>query len=69
MNGMLAEEKHDPEIATRIAQYELAFRMQTSVPELTDFSKEPKAILDLYGVKEPGDGSFSSNCLTSGPIM
>lgn len=63
MNGMLAAEKHDPEITTRIAQYELAFRMQTSVPELTDFSKEPKSILDLYGVKEPGDGSFASNCL------
>jgi uncharacterized protein (DUF1501 family) len=37
--------------------------MQTSVPELTDMKKEPKAILDLYGVKEPGDGSFASNCL------
>ena len=63
MNGMLAEEKHDPEIATRIAQYELAFRMQTSVPDLTDFSKEPKTILEQYGIKEPGDGSFASNCL------
>ena len=37
--------------------------MQTSVPELTDFKKEPQRILDLYGVKEPGDGSFASNCL------
>ncbi|MFT3879021.1 MAG: DUF1501 domain-containing protein [Gemmatales bacterium] len=63
MNGILAEEKHDPEIATRIAQYELAFRMQTSVPDLTDFSKEPKPILEQYGIKEPGDGSFASNCL------
>ncbi len=52
----------DPEIATRIAQYEMAFRMQTSVPELMDISKEPKAVLDLYGAK-PGDGSFASNCL------
>jgi len=60
---MLAEERLDPEIQTRISQYELAFRMQTSVPELTDFSKESKAMLDLYGLKEPGDGSFASNCL------
>lgn len=52
----------DPEIATRIAQYELAFRMQTSVPELMDLSGEPKHVLDLYGA-EPGDGSFGSNCL------
>lgn len=63
LNGVLAEDRIDPEIQTRIAQYELAFRMQTSVPELTDMSAEPKAMLDLYGVKEPGDGSFASNCL------
>jgi hypothetical protein len=63
LNGILAEDRVDPEIATRIAQYELAFKMQSSVPELSDFSKEPKEMLDLYGVKEPGDGSFASNCL------
>jgi hypothetical protein len=63
LNGMLAAEQHDPEIATRIAQYELAFRMQASVPELTDFGNETQETLDLYGVKEPGDGSFASNCL------
>ncbi len=63
MNGFLAEEQNDPEIATRIAQYELAFKMQSSVPELTDFSKEPKAMLDLYGIERAGDGSFASNCL------
>ncbi len=53
----------DPETLTRIAQYEMAFRMQTSVPELTDFSNESKATLDLYGprVKEPG--SFAASCL------
>ena len=60
---MLAERQHDPEIATRIAQYEMAFRMQSSVPDLTDFSGETQETLDLYGVKEPGDGSFASNCL------
>jgi hypothetical protein len=52
----------DPEIATRIAQYELAFKMQTSTPELMDLSSEPQHILDLYGTKG-GDGSFASNCL------
>src|SRR6266571_333181 len=63
LNGMLDEERIDPEIQTRISQYELAFRMQTSVPELTNFSSEPQHILDLYGVKHPGDGTFASNCL------
>ncbi len=63
LNGMLAEERIDPEIQTRIRQYELAFRMQTSVPELIDFSGEPKKILKMYGVEKPGDGSFASNCL------
>jgi len=52
----------DPEIATRIAQYELAFKMQASVPDLVDFAGEPKSILDLYGTKG-GDGTFASNCL------
>jgi uncharacterized protein (DUF1501 family) len=52
----------DPEIATRIAQYEMAFQMQASVPELMDTSKEPQSVMDLYGCK-PGDGSFASNCL------
>src|SRR5438105_3542575 len=52
----------DPEISTRIAQYEMAFQMQASVPELMDTGKEPQHILDLYGGK-PGDGSFASNCL------
>lgn len=53
----------DPETLTRIAQYEMAFRLQTSVPELTDFSKESQSTLDLYGprVKEPG--SFAASCL------
>ena len=63
LNGMLEEDHIDPEIQTRISQYELAFRMQSSVPDLTDFSKESKATLEMYGLKEPGDGSFASNCL------
>jgi hypothetical protein len=52
----------DPEILTRIAQYEMAFRMQSSVPELVDMSKEPAHVLEAYGAK-PGDGSYASNCL------
>jgi hypothetical protein len=52
----------DPAIATHIDNYELAFRMQTSVPELMDISKEPREILDLYGA-EPGKASYANNCL------
>jgi hypothetical protein len=52
----------DPEILTRVSQYEMAFKMQTSVPELVDMSKEPQRVLDAYGAK-PGDGSYASNCL------
>jgi hypothetical protein len=52
----------DPEIATRISQYEMAFRMQTSVPALMDLKDETKETLDLYGTKG-GDGSFAANCL------
>lgn len=63
LNGMLDTDRYDPEIETRISQYEMAFRMQSSVPELTDMSGEPQHILDMYGVKEAGDGSFASNCL------
>jgi hypothetical protein len=63
LNGTLREERMDPEIDTRIAQYEMAFRMQSSVPELSDMKGEPQHILDMYGVKQPGDGSFASNCL------
>jgi hypothetical protein len=53
---------HDPELEARIAAYETAFRMQTSVPELVDMSGEPQHVLDMYGAT-PGDGSFASNCL------
>jgi hypothetical protein len=52
----------DPAIATHIENYELAFRMQTSVPELMDISKEPKEMLELYGA-EPGKASYANNCL------
>jgi len=52
----------DEELRTSIAAYEMAFRMQTSVPELTDLSGEPRHVLEMYGAT-PGDGSYASNCL------
>jgi len=63
LNSLQADQSLDPEVQTRITQYELAFKMQTSVPELTDMRDESQATLDLYGVKNAGDGSFASNCL------
>ena len=63
VNTIKHQEIGDPEIATRIAQYEMAYRMQTSVPELTDLSKEPKHILDLYGPEVHKPGSYARNCL------
>ena len=62
MNRMHHDVVDDPEILTRIAQYELAFRMQASVPELMDFSQESRATLDMYGT-QGGDGTFAANCL------
>ena len=63
LNQKRFEEVGDPEINTRIAQYEMAFRMQTSVPELTDISKEPKHVLDMYGPEVTDPGTFAYNCL------
>jgi len=62
INRLRQETVDDPEIATRIAQYELAFRMQTSVPELMDLATEPKHVLEMYGT-QGNDGSFAANCL------
>jgi len=63
LNQMRHAEFGDPEILTRIAQYEMAYRMQTSVPELTDVSHEPKSVLDLYGPQVKERGTFAYNCL------
>jgi hypothetical protein len=62
LNRLQDKSAADPEIETRLAQYEMAFRMQTSVPDLLDFRDESQATLDLYGAR-PGDGSFASNCI------
>src|SRR5690606_25213311 len=62
LNARHDEIVDDPEISTRVAQYEMAFKMQASVPDLMNVQAEPKNILDLYGCT-PGDGSFASNCL------
>ncbi|BDC48841.1 sulfatase [Bryobacterales bacterium F-183] len=63
LNQHLREKVSDPEIDTRIAQYEMAFRMQTSVPELVDMSKEPESVLSLYGDDAKKPGSFAANCV------
>jgi hypothetical protein len=64
LNEIAAQALGDPEIATRMAQYEMAFRMQSSVPSLTDLSDEPQQIIDLYGIDDSGtDGGYARNCL------
>jgi hypothetical protein len=63
LNQLKLVEAGDPEIATRITQYELAYRMQTSVPELTDVSKEPEHIFEMYGPDSKKPGTFAANCL------
>ncbi len=68
LNEEQAGELGHPETATRIAQYELAFRMQASVPEVMDISREPKATLEDYGA-EPGEASFANNCLLARRLL
>src|SRR5439155_264717 len=63
LNEMRLNEFGDPEIATRISQYEMAYKMQASVPELTDLSKEPQSILDAYGPDVKRQGSYAYNCI------
>lgn len=63
LNQLSLEEYGDPEISARIAQYEMAYRMQTSVPELTDLSGEPSEVFDLYGPDSRKPGTFAANCL------
>jgi hypothetical protein len=68
LNEMQLQKVGDPETLTRIAQYELAYKMQTSVPELMEIDKEPKSVHEMYGV-EPGKVSFANNCLLARRLL
>ncbi|GAB5562212.1 MAG: DUF1501 domain-containing protein [Synoicihabitans sp.] len=68
LNEAAHQKVQDPEINTRIAQYEMAFRMQTSVPEAMDISDEPESVHELYGTK-PGQTSFANNCLLARKLV
>ena len=68
LNQMRLEATGDPEIETRINSFEMAYRMQSSAPELMDLSKEPKNVLDMYGA-EPGKPSFANNCLLARRLL
>jgi hypothetical protein len=63
LNRRQFQKELDPEIESRIAQYEMAYRMQTSVPEVTDLSKEPDSVFELYGPDSRKPGTFAANCL------
>jgi hypothetical protein len=63
LNRLLAEKYGDPEIETRVSQYEMAYRMQASVPELMDLSKEPESTFELYGPDSRKPGTYAANCL------
>lgn len=65
LNNMQLDEFGDPEIAARIAQYEMAYKLQTSVPDLMDISKEPDSTFELYGKEAREPGTFAANCLLS----
>src|SRR5579864_671318 len=69
LNRMHLGQFGDPEIATRIAQYEMAFRMQTSVPDLLDCSREPQHVFDLYGPDARKPGTYASNCLLARRLL
>jgi hypothetical protein len=69
LNRMHFDQFGDPEIETRISQYEMAFRMQTSVPDLLDLSKEPQHTFDLYGPDARKPGTYASNCLLARRLL
>ena len=69
LNQRHFEEMQDPEIATRIAQYEMAYRMQASVPEITDLTREPENVLEMYGPDVKRPGSFAYNCLMARKLV
>ncbi len=63
LNEIKLQDYHDPETATRISQYEMAFKMQSSVPELADLSKEPESTFEMYGPDSRKPGSYAANCI------
>ena len=63
LNGIRQNQLGDPEIDTRIAQYEMAYRMQASVPDLMDLSKEPESVFEMYGPDARKSGTYAANCL------
>ncbi len=69
LNQFQKDAYHDPEIDNRIAQYEMAFRMQASVPEVTDLSDEPDSVFDLYGPDSRDPGTFAANCLLARRLL
>jgi hypothetical protein len=69
LNRLHLDQYGDPEIETRISQYEMAFRMQTSVPDLLDLSKEPQSTFDLYGPDARRPGTYAANCLLARRLL
>ncbi|MDX1980855.1 MAG: DUF1501 domain-containing protein [Bryobacteraceae bacterium] len=69
LNRMNLKSFGDPEIQTRIAQYEMAYRMQSSVPELTDLSKEPEHVFEMYGPDARKPGSYAANCILARKLI
>src|SRR5258708_16484999 len=68
LNSLNSKAYGDPEIETRISQYEMAYRMQTSVPELMDLSKEPEHVFEMYGPDARKPGTYAANCLLARPL-
>ncbi len=69
LNDIKYQDFGDPEILTRVSQYEMAFRMQASVPELTDLSKEPESMFELYGPESRKPGTYAANCLLARRLL
>jgi hypothetical protein len=69
LNELQNQPWSDPEVNARISQYEMAFKMQTSVPEIMDLSKEPQEVFDLYGAESKNSGSYAANCLLARKLL
>jgi hypothetical protein len=69
LNGLQADYYGDPEVDAKLAQYEMAFRMQTSIPEVMDMSDEPDEVFELYGKDSREAGTFAANCLMARKLL